>query len=87
MAQSKLIDRDILIAELASMKVALGDVFFGAVLDRAIECVERQPVVDAEPVKRMCFTCKHRAKTTLNYPCAECFRQPQYPYWEERGEE
>ena len=44
MARLKLINRDALVSELSAMKVTLGDVFFGAVLDRAIECVERQPL-------------------------------------------
>lgn len=46
MAKNDMIDRQILIADLMDLKVALGDVFFGAVLDRAIECVERQPAIE-----------------------------------------
>lgn len=44
-AMADLIDRGKLIEDLENAKVNFGDIFFRAVLDRAIECVKNQPSV------------------------------------------
>lgn len=46
MAKLDLIDRTALVAELEELKVILGDVFLGMVVERVIERVEKQPRVD-----------------------------------------
>ena len=47
MAKSDLISRSALVADLESFKGSLPDVFFGAIVDRIIEYVERQPAAEA----------------------------------------
>lgn len=44
---SDLIDRKQLIEELEGLKLACGDIFFAAILNRAIQCVMNQPAVES----------------------------------------
>lgn len=55
---SDLISRSKLIDQLEGLKLSLGDVILGFVVDRVIEQVKEMPAVDAEEVVR-CDECIH----------------------------
>lgn len=84
MAKLDLIDRTALLAELEGLKAILGDVFLGMVVERAIERVKAQPVVEAAPGVKCCDSCRHFAVHPEDEPCRSCVGFPGavFPNWE-----
>lgn len=80
MAKPELIDRTALVTELEGLKAILGDVFLGMVMERAIERVKAQPVVEAAP--KDCRTCKYACLTTMCEPCRDCWPHKDFRDWE-----
>lgn len=86
MAKLDLIDRTALVEELEGLKAILGDVFLGMVVERAIERVKAQPVVEITvvrvPVEIGCDTCKHLSCGVAEDPCNICIARAQNTEWE-----
>jgi len=84
--QNDTISRSALVAELEAFKMSMGDIVLRFIVDRVIERVNAQPVVESlaatpeeqQPVEAsnrenvQCAGCKYHDLTFLQEPCKSC---------------